>query len=151
MDIQEDNDPWGNIVGEDDPTCLDRLDYLAEGEEVVADVGDVEHDENNPNSLDRKGSSYNAAKYMAGTQAEDRRGESKEALGLQRDLIVCLSRKRISGELTLNQMLLGVMLSSSGLLLEFLFLMLVFSVGSLSLPWFLGRRGCRLRCCLRRS
>lgn len=48
-------------------------------------------------------------------------------------------------------MLLRVMLSSSGLLLEFLFLMLVFSVGSLSLPWFLGRRGCRLRCCLRRS
>jgi hypothetical protein len=79
MDIQEDNDPWGNIAGGDAPTCLDRLDYLAEGE-VVADAGD---DGNIQNSLDRKGSSYNAAKDMAGTQAEDPREESTEALGLQ--------------------------------------------------------------------
>ena len=39
MDIQEDNDPWDNIVAGDAPTCLVRLDYLAEGE-VVADAGD---------------------------------------------------------------------------------------------------------------
>ena len=82
MDIQEDNDPWGNIVGENAPTCLD---YLAEGE-VVADAGDIEDDENIPNSLDRKGSSYNAAKDMVDTQAEDPRGESIKALELQRDL-----------------------------------------------------------------
>ena len=82
-DIQEDNDPWGNIVGEDDPTCLDRLDYLVEGE-VVADAVDAVDDGNNPNSFDRKGSSYNAAKDMAGTRAEDPRVESKEALMLQR-------------------------------------------------------------------
>lgn len=83
MDIQEDNDPWGNIVG-DAPTSLDRLDYLAEGE-VVPDAGDAEDDGNIPNSLDRKGSSYNAAKDMAGIQAEDRLGESKEALGLKKN------------------------------------------------------------------
>ena len=46
MDIQEDNDPWGNIV--DALTCLDHLDYLGEGE-VVEDVGDVEDDGNIPN------------------------------------------------------------------------------------------------------
>jgi hypothetical protein len=96
MDIQEDNDPWGNIVGEDGPTCLDRLDYLAEVE-VVADVVDVVDDGNNPNSLDKKGSSYNAGKDMAGTQAEDLRVESKEALVLQRLLLLCLFRIRISG------------------------------------------------------
>lgn len=94
MDIQEDNDPWGNIVGEDAPTCLDRLDYLGE---VVADAGDAGDDENNPNSLDRRGSSYNAGKDMAGTQAEDPRGESKETLGLQRLLLLCLSRISDSG------------------------------------------------------
>ena len=78
MDIQEDNDPWDNIVAEDAPTCLVRLDYLAEGE-VVADAGD---DGNIQNSLDRKGSSYNAAKDKVGTQAEDPHEASKEALGL---------------------------------------------------------------------
>lgn len=86
-DIQEDNDPWGNIVGEDGPTCLDRLDYLAEVE-VEEDVEDVGDDVNNLNSLDRKGSSYNAAKDMAGRQAEDQRGESREALGLERHLVL---------------------------------------------------------------
>lgn len=86
-DIQEDNDPWGNIVGEDGPTCLDRLDYLAEVE-VEEDVEDVGDDVNNLNSLDRKGSSYNAAKDMAGRQAEDQREESREALGLERHLVL---------------------------------------------------------------
>ena len=74
-------------MGEDAPTCLDRLDYLAEGEEVEEGVGDVEDDGNILNSFDRKGSSYNAAKDMAGRQAEDQRGESKEALVLQRHLV----------------------------------------------------------------
>ena len=86
-DIQEDNGPWGNIVGEDGPTCLDRLDYLAEVE-VEEDVEDVGDDVNNLNSLDRKGSSYNAAKDMAGRQAEDQREESREALGLERHLVL---------------------------------------------------------------
>lgn len=86
-DIQEDNDPWGNIVGEDGPTCLDRLDYLAEVE-VEEDVEDVGDDVNNLNSLDRKGSSYNAAKDMAGRQAEDQREESREALGLEKHLVL---------------------------------------------------------------
>ena len=143
MDIQEDNGPWGNIVGArgDAPTCLDRLDYLAEGEVV----GDAEDD--NRNSLDRKGSSYNAEKDMAGTQAEDLREESREALGLQR---VSKTVPNTELRLTLRQELLGVMLSGSGLLLVFLFLLFV-SVGSLSLPRFLGRCGCRLGCWLRRS
>ena len=147
MDIQEDNGPWGNIVAGDAPTCLDRLDYLAEGE-VVGDAGD---DGNIRNSLDRKGSSYNAAKDMAGTQAEDPREESKETLGLQRHLFTIFVPNKHFRQLTLNQMLLGVMLSSSGLLVVFLFLMLFLSVGSLSLPRFLGRRSCRLRCWLCRS
>ena len=96
MDIQEDNDLLGNIVGGD---ALDRLDHLVEGE-VVANAEDVEDagdDGNIPNSLDRKGSSYNAAKDMVGTQAEDLRGESKEALALQRPLLPSLSRISISG------------------------------------------------------
>ena len=84
MDIQEDNDPWGNIVGEDAPTCLDHQEYLAEGE-VVADAGDAEDDGNSLNSLDRKGSSYNGANDIVYTKTE---GESKEALQLQRDLLV---------------------------------------------------------------
>ena len=78
MDIQEDNDPWDNTVAGDAPTCLVQLDYLAEGE-AVAHAGD---DGSIQNSLDRKGSSYNAAKGMAGTQAEDPHEESKEAQGL---------------------------------------------------------------------
>ena len=86
-DIQEDNGPWGNIVGEDGPTCLDRLDYLAEVE-VEEDVEDVGDDVNNLNSLDMKGSSYNAVKDMAGRQAEDQREESREALGLERHLVL---------------------------------------------------------------
>ena len=53
--IQEDNDPWDNIVAADAPTCLVRLDYLAEG--VVAGAVD---DENIQYSLDRMDSSYNA-------------------------------------------------------------------------------------------
>jgi hypothetical protein len=80
-DIPEDNDPWDNIVAGDGPTCLVRLDYLVE---VVADAGD---DGNIPNSLDRKGSSYNVGKDMAGRQAEDPREESKEALELQKLLL----------------------------------------------------------------
>ena len=147
MDIQEDNDPWDNIVAGDGPTCLVRLDYLAEGE-VVADAED---DGNIQNSLDRKGSSYNAAKGKAGTQAEDPHEESKEALGLLKiatTFITMFVPHIHFTKLTLNQMLLGVMLSSSGLLLV---LILFFSVGSLSLPRFLGRCGCRLRCWLRRS
>ena len=83
MDIQEDNDPWDNIVAGDGPTCLDRLDYLAEGE-VVGDVGD---DGNTQNSLGRKGSSYNAARDMAGRQAEDPHEESRGALGLLKIVI----------------------------------------------------------------
>ena len=97
MDIQEDNDPWGNIVGEDALRCLDRLDYLAEGE--VVDAVDAVDDGNILNSLDRKSSSYNAEKDMAGTQAEDPREESKETLGLQRLLLLCLTRIRDSGNL----------------------------------------------------
>jgi len=71
--IQEDNDPWDNIVVEDGPTCLVQLDYLAEG--VVGDAGD---DEDILYLLDRRGSSYNAGQDMAGKQAEDLREESKE-------------------------------------------------------------------------
>ena len=148
MDIQGDNDPWDNTVAEGDgPTCLDRLDYLAE-REVVDAAGD---DGNNPNSFDRKGSSYNAGKDRAGRQAEDRDGESTGALGqLQRNISMIDPNKDFR-ELTLNQMLLGEMLGRPGLVLVFLFLVLFVSVGSLSLPRFLGRCGRRLRCWLRRS
>lgn len=71
--IQEDNDPWDNIVVGDGLTCLVQSDYLAEGVEV--DVGD---DEDIRYSLDRKDSSCNAAKDMVGIQAEDPHEESKE-------------------------------------------------------------------------
>ena len=59
----------------DAPTCPVRLDYLAEGE-VAGDEESIQ------NSLDRRGSSYNAGQDMADIQVEDPLEESKEALKL---------------------------------------------------------------------
>ena len=53
----------------------------------MADAGGAEDDENSLNSLDRQGS-YNAAKDIVDTKAEEPRGESKEALELKRGLWV---------------------------------------------------------------
>lgn len=69
---------------EDVPTCLVRLDYLAE--RVVADAGDGE---NIRHSLDKRDSSYNVGQDID-MEAEVLREESMEDLGLSKSFLIGL-------------------------------------------------------------
>jgi hypothetical protein len=91
---------------------------------------------------------------MAGIRVEDLREESREDLELLKFGFRTVIDKHLR-RLTLDQntrMLLGMMLSCPRLLLVlFLLFLVLFLLGSLPLPRFLGRRRCRLRWLLRRS